>query len=124
VFIAVLEGCSATTSEVDTRRTAFWAAATECARGNPALKVEDIDADGRIRLTVLQGGQQAVSAFTACYNQKANENMAAAARVGSPPRIVESEVGDRTVRCPHIGTCHVGTDGDQEQPVSRTRNLE
>ena len=57
---------------------------------DPALKVEDIDADGRIRFTVLQGGQQTVSAFTACYNQKANENMVAAARVGSPARIVES----------------------------------
>ena len=103
MFIALLEGCSATTSELDTRRTAFWAAATECASGNPAVKVEEIDAEGRVRLTVLQGGQQTASAFTACYNQKASEKIARAGRVGSPARIVESGAAADSAAAPRSG---------------------
>jgi predicted aspartyl protease len=90
VLIAVFEGCSTTTSELDSRRTAFWAAAAECARGHPGLKVEDIDAAGQVRVSVPQRDQQAFSAFTACYKQRAAESIAAAERVASPARIVES----------------------------------
>ena len=85
---------------MDTRLTAFRAAATECASGNPAVKVDEIAADGQVRLTVLQGGQEAVSAFTACYNQKASERIARAGRVGSPARIVESGSAGRITSVP------------------------
>jgi predicted aspartyl protease len=103
VLIAVLGGCSTTTPDVDTRLTAFRAAATECASGNPAVKVEEIDADGRVRLTVLQGGQEALSAFTACYNQKASERIARAGRVSSPARILESGSAAESPTAPRSG---------------------
>lgn len=93
VSFSVFGGCSTTrttTSDLDSRRAAFWAAAAECASGHPELKVEDIDADGRIRVSVPQRDQQVFSAFTVCYQQRAAEKLAAAERVASPARIVES----------------------------------
>ena len=124
VFIAVLGGCSTTTSDEDTRLTAFRATATECASGDPAVKVEEIAADGQVRLTVLQGGQQAVSAFTACYNQKASERIARAGRVGSRARIAEAESSAGSSTAPQIGTHHDGANADQEQALSGARSLE
>jgi hypothetical protein len=93
VALAVLEGCSTTTSDQDMRRGALWAAATECASGKASLKVERIDNDGRVHVTLFRGGQQDVPAFNACYQQKAHEKVAEAQQAGSPARIVESRSG-------------------------------
>ena len=93
VVLAVLEGCSTTTSDQDMRRGALWAAATECASGKASLKVERIDNDGRVHVTLFRGGQQDVPAFNACYEQKAHEKVAVAEQAGSPARIVESRSG-------------------------------
>jgi predicted aspartyl protease len=91
VLLGLLEGCSTTTSDQDARRGALWAAATECANGRQAaLKVNRVDDDGRVHVTVLPGGRPDVSAFTTCFNQKAPEKLAAAGRAASPAQIVEA----------------------------------
>jgi predicted aspartyl protease len=76
----------------DLRRAALWAAA-ECADGKAAsLKIDRVDDDGRVHVTVLPGGQPDVPAFTACFNQKAPAKLATAGRAASPAQIVESGV--------------------------------
>jgi predicted aspartyl protease len=93
VLLGLLGSCSTTTSDQDPRRAALWAAATECAEGKTAsLKVDRVDDDGRVHVTVLPGGQPDLPAFTACFNQKAPAKLAAAGRAASPAQIVESGV--------------------------------
>ena len=92
VLLGLLEGCSTTMPDQDLRRAALWAAA-ECADGKAAsLKIDRVDDDGRVHVTVLPGGQPDVPAFTACFNQKAPAKLAAAGRAASPAQIVESGV--------------------------------
>lgn len=93
--LAVLEGCSTTrsttTSDQDRRRAALWAVATECAdRQKASLRIDGVDDDGQVHITVLPGRQPDVPAFTACYKQKAPATLAAAERAASPAQIVES----------------------------------
>ena len=91
LLLGLLGGCSTTAPEPDPRRAALWAAATECAEGKQAsLRVDRVDDDGQVHITVLPGGQPAVPAFTACFNQRAPAKLAAAGRATSPARIVES----------------------------------
>jgi hypothetical protein len=92
VALALLGGCSTTTlSDQELRRTALWAAATECASGKQAsIKVDRVDDDGRVHVRVLPGGQPDVPAFNACFNQKAPERLAAAGRAASPAQIAQS----------------------------------
>lgn len=96
VLLGLLEGCSTTsstttTSDQDRRRTVLWAVATECAdRQKASLRINRIDDDGQVHVTVLPGGQPDVPAFTACYKQKAPATLAAAERAASPAQIVES----------------------------------
>jgi hypothetical protein len=99
-LLGLLGGCStptsptSATSEPDPRRAALWAVATECADGKQAsLRVDRVDDDGQVHVTVLPGGQPAVPAFRACFNQKAPARLAAAGRATSPARIVESRPG-------------------------------
>jgi predicted aspartyl protease len=89
LLLAGLEGCSITTSDQDMLRAGLRAAAIECASGK-ALKVDRVDDDGRVHGTFLQGGQQDVPAFNACYNQKVKERLGGAGRATSPVQIVQS----------------------------------
>ncbi len=98
VLLGFLGGCStagppaATPAAPDQnpRRTALWAVATECAdRQKGALRIDRVDDDGQVHVTVIQGGQPDVPAFTACYKEKAPAILAAAERVASPAQIVE-----------------------------------
>ena len=93
--LALLEGCSTTsstaTSDQDRRRAALLSVAMECAeRQKASLRIDGVDDDGRVRVTILPGSQPDVPAFTACYKQKAPVIMAAAERAASPAQIVES----------------------------------
>lgn len=96
VLIGILEGCSTTnsittTSDQDRRRTALWAVATECAQQQKAsLRIDRVDDDGQVQVTVLPGAQPDVPAFTACYKQKAPATLATAERAATPAQIVES----------------------------------
>ncbi len=97
VLLGLLGGCSTSTTptpatpEPDPRRAALWAAATECAEGQQAsVRVDRVDDDGQVHITVLPGGQPAVPAFTACFNQRAPAKLAAADRATSPARIVDA----------------------------------
>lgn len=93
VLLGLLGSCSTTTSDQDPRRAALWAAATECAEGKTtSLKVDRVDDDGHVHVTVLPGGRPDLPAFTACFNQKAQAKLAAAGRAASPAQIVESGV--------------------------------
>jgi len=95
-LLGLLGGCSTSattttpaTPEPDSRRAALWAAATECAEGKQAsLRIDRVGDDGQVHITVLPGGQPAVPAFTACFNQRAPAKLAAAGRATSPARIV------------------------------------
>jgi len=108
LVVLALEGCSTATSDLDVQRAALWAAASECARGKPALRVDRIDDDGRVHVTLAQGGQQSALAFSACYKQTAQEKLAMAGRAGGSARIVES----RAAIEPAVG-----------RPVSRTTSV-
>jgi predicted aspartyl protease len=100
VLLGLLTGCSTTTppvpaptSDQDPRRQALWAAATECAEGKQAaLRVDRVDDDGQVQVTILPGGQPAVPAFTACFKQTAPVKLAAAGRAASPAQILEPRV--------------------------------
>jgi aspartyl protease len=99
VLFGLLGGCSTSTSptapDQDLRRAILWAAATECADGKQAsLKVARVDNDGQVHVTVLPGGQPAVPAFTACFNEKAPAKLAAAGRATSPARILDPRVAE------------------------------
>ena len=104
VLLGLLEGCSTTSSTIvsttptsnqDPRRTALWAIATECAdRQKGLLRINRVDDDGQVHVTVVPGGRPDVPAFTACYKEKAPATVAAAERAASPAQIVEA--GTRT----------------------------
>jgi len=105
VLLGLLGGCSTTTSpttpDQDLRRAALWAAATECAEGKQAsLRVVRVDDDGQVHITVLPGGQPAVPAFTACFNQRAPARLAAAGRATSPARILDPRVATEPAGSP------------------------
>jgi len=91
-LLLLLAGCSTPTmSDQELRRAALWAVATECASVKQgSLKIDRVDDDGRVHVTVLPGGQPDVAAFHACFNQKAPERLAAAGRAASPAQIVTS----------------------------------
>ena len=100
VLLGLLGGCStptfptSATPDADPRRAALWAVAMECAEGKQAsLRVDRIDDDGQVHVTVLPGGQPAAPAFRACLNEKAPARLVAAGRATSPARIVESRPG-------------------------------
>lgn len=97
VLLGLLGGCSTTTPTItpdqDPRRAALWATAMECAEGYQAsLRVDRVDDDGQVRVTILPGGQPAVPAFAACLKQKAPEKLAAAGRASSPAQILDPRV--------------------------------
>lgn len=98
VLLGLLEGCATTspttaipTLDRDPRRTALWAAATECAdRQKGLLRINRVDDDGQVHVTVVPGSRPDVTAFSACYKEKAPATVAAAERAASPARIVET----------------------------------
>ena len=98
VLLGLLEGCSTTsptttipTSNQDPRRTALLAVATECAdRQKGLLRINRVDDDGKVHVTVLPGGQPDVAAFSACYKEKAPATLVAAERAASPAEMAES----------------------------------
>lgn len=97
LLLGLLGGCSTTTptttSDQDPRRAALWAAATECAEGHQAsLRVDRVDDDGQVRVTILPGGQPAVPVFAACFKQTAPAKLAAAGRASSPAQILDPRV--------------------------------
>jgi predicted aspartyl protease len=91
VLLVPVGGCSTTVAHQDPRQAALWAVATECAdRQKASLRIDRIDDDGQVHVTVLPGVQPDVPAFTACYQQKAPATLAAAERAVSPAQIVAS----------------------------------
>src|ERR1700737_180257 len=74
----LLAACATAPPERDSRHSTLIAAAAECAAGRPGLRVERVDPDGRVRVTVGPGGERDVPAFNACYAQKAQETLSRA----------------------------------------------
>ena len=70
--------CSTMSPEQEQRQAILWEAATQCAAGKGALKVERIDQEDRVWLTLFQGGGQDTAAFNACYQQQAAAKLKAA----------------------------------------------
>lgn len=97
VLAGLLGGCATTSSppaattatpDRDPRRAVLLAVATECAdRQKGLLRVNRVDDDGQVHVTVVPGGQPDVAAFSACYKEKAPVTLAAAERAASPVQI-------------------------------------
>ena len=64
---------------------------SECAdRQKGLLRINRVDDDGQVHVTVVPGSRPDVTAFSACYKEKAPATLAAAERAASPARIVET----------------------------------
>jgi len=87
VSLALLEGCSTTT---DMRQATLWAAATECANASASTKVDRIDDDGRVHLTLFAGSQHDVPAFNDCYRRTLIKKAIETVQTTGSARIVES----------------------------------
>lgn len=101
VTLSLFEGCSTTASDPGMSQAALRAAALECARGKPALKVDRVDDDGQVHLTLLPGGHRDGTAFSACYSQKTAHTLTEGERAAAPAPLVASQsIMERSVGRP------------------------
>jgi len=100
VTLSLFEGCSTTASEQGMSRAALSAAAMECASGKPALKVDRVDDDGQVHLTLLPGGHRDGTEFSACYSQKTAHTLTEGRAAAPAPLVASQSIMERSVGRP------------------------